>query len=178
MEWMVTASSERLPDEDQWEEFEDALLEVLEDLGATGVTGWGRIGELGALFSVEASSLVQAATSGAELFQSALEKIAAPPPARMEIEPADLGDDSTTEPVLERRLTSTGPSIPVVSAGEVADLLGVSRQRVYQLLEEHSDFPRPVSDSPRGALWDRREIEHWARKPRRPGRPRSEKQAE
>jgi predicted DNA-binding transcriptional regulator AlpA len=178
MEWMVTASSQRLANESQWDELQDALLDVLEDLGAMGVTGWGRIGELGALFSVETPSLLQAATSGAELFQGAIEKIGAPPAARIEIEPADVGVDSTAEPVLERRLTSSGPSIPVVSGGEVAELLGISRQRVYQLLEEHDDFPRPVSDTPRGAVWDRREVEYWARKPRRPGRPRKEEKAE
>jgi predicted DNA-binding transcriptional regulator AlpA len=178
MEWMVTASSERFAEEVDWEELQDTLLEVLEDLGALGVTGWGRVGELGALFSVEAATLLQAAASSAELFQSALEKIGGPPPARIEVEPADDGDDSSAEPVLERRLTSTGPSVPVLSAVEVAELLGISRQRVYQLLEEHDDFPRPIAETARGSVWSRREVEQWARKPRRPGRPRKEENAE
>lgn len=174
MEWMITVSSQRLTDEAEWDELQDGLLEVLEDLGAMGVTGWGRIGELGALFSMEAPSLLQAATSSAELFQSALDKIGAPPATRIEVEPAGDGDYPTAESVLERRLTSSGPSIPVLSAGEVAELLGVSRQRVYQLLEEHDDFPHPIAETPRGAVWARREVEGWARKPRRPGRPRKE----
>ncbi len=49
MEWMVTAASNRIDDERRWEELQFALLDTLEDLGALGVTGWGRIGELGAV---------------------------------------------------------------------------------------------------------------------------------
>ncbi len=171
MEWMVTASSHRLDDEGRWEELQFALLDILEDLGALGVTGWGRIGELGAVFSVEAPALPYAASVGAELFQSGLEKIGGPPVSRIEVEPAGY-DDSQSEPVLERRLTNAGPSIQAISASEIAELLGISRQRVYQLLEEREDFPRPVAETPRGAVWDRRDVEQWARKPRRRGRPR------
>jgi predicted DNA-binding transcriptional regulator AlpA len=173
MEWIVTAASHRLDDEGRWEELQFALLDILEDLGAWGVTGWGRIGELGAVFSVEAPGLAYAASAGAELFQSGLEKIGAPSAARIEVEPADY-DDGESEPVIERRLTMTGPSIPAISASEIAELLGISRQRVYQLLEEREDFPRPVAETPRGAMWDRRDVEQWARKPRRRGRPRRE----
>lgn len=171
MEWMVTAASHRLDDEGRWDELQFALLDVLEDLGALGVTGWGRIGELGAVFSVEAAGLPSAASAGAELFQSGLEKIGGPLAARIEVELAGH-DDGESEPVLERRLTNTGPSIQAVSASEIAELLRISRQRVYQLLEEREDFPRPVSETPRGAVWDRRDVEQWARKPRRRGRPR------
>ncbi len=173
MEWMVTAASNRIDDERRWEELQFALLDTLEDLGALGVTGWGRIGELGAVFSVEAPALPYAASVGAELFQTGLEKIGGPPAARIEVEPANH-DDGGSEPVLERRLTVAGPSIQAISASEIAELLGISRQRVYQLLDEREDFPRPVAETPRGAIWDRREVEQWARKPRRRGRPRRE----
>jgi predicted DNA-binding transcriptional regulator AlpA len=173
MEWMVTAASERLDNEIHWNDLQDALLEVLEDLGTLGVTGWGKIGELGAVFALEANSLAEAATSSAELFHNALKKIGAPPPARIEVEPADDGEVQS-EPRLERRVRGSGLSVQAISASEVADLLRVSRQRVYQLLEEREDFPRPVADTSRGAMWDRRDVEHWARKPRHPGRPRKE----
>jgi predicted DNA-binding transcriptional regulator AlpA len=43
---------------------------------------------------------------------------------------------------------------------------------VYQLLDERADFPKPVTQTTRGSLWDRRAIEAWKRRPRRTGRPR------
>jgi predicted DNA-binding transcriptional regulator AlpA len=60
----------------------------------------------------------------------------------------------------------------LLGASDVAKLLGVSRQRVYELLDTHEDFPRPVASLARGAVWDRGQVEAWvATWKRRPGRP-------
>jgi prophage regulatory protein len=48
----------------------------------------------------------------------------------------------------------------LAGAHEVRDLLGVSRQRVYQLARR-SDFPKPVAVLAQGKLWLVNEIEDW-----------------
>jgi predicted DNA-binding transcriptional regulator AlpA len=61
-----------------------------------------------------------------------------------------------------------------VSVAEIAQLLGVMRQRVNQLMHERDDFPTPLAELAIGKVWRRSDIEAWAKHlPRRPGRPRS-----
>lgn len=50
----------------------------------------------------------------------------------------------------------------LVGAAEVADLLGVSRQRVHQLSGQPS-FPKPVAVLAAGSIWRRIDIERWMR---------------
>jgi predicted DNA-binding transcriptional regulator AlpA len=60
----------------------------------------------------------------------------------------------------------------LLGASEAAEVLGVSRQRVYQLVETYSDFPKPVAQLGRGAIWKRSDIERWAKGwERKSGRP-------
>ena len=60
----------------------------------------------------------------------------------------------------------------LVSVPEIAELLGVSQQRVHQLVASHQDFPHPEADLAIGRVWRREEIEEWDRThPRKPGRP-------
>jgi hypothetical protein len=66
------------------------------------------------------------------------------------------------------------PTMPeLMSAAEIADELGVTRQRVHQL-RDLAAFPAPLADLRGGAVWDaeavRRFRDSWER---RPGRPRS-----
>ncbi len=51
-----------------------------------------------------------------------------------------------------------------MTAGDVAKLLGLSRQRVHQITEEDSTFPEPAMVLSVGRVWDRANIEKWARK--------------
>jgi predicted DNA-binding transcriptional regulator AlpA len=51
----------------------------------------------------------------------------------------------------------------IVGPQEVAQTLGVSRQRVFQLAMT-SDFPVPIASLAMGKLWDLAHIEKWARK--------------
>ena len=45
---------------------------------------------------------------------------------------------------------------------EVAELLGVSKQRAHQLADGDG-FPAPIAEDGRGRLWGRREITAWAK---------------
>ena len=61
------------------------------------------------------------------------------------------------------------------TVNEVADLLGVSRQRVHQLMTEGDDrCPRPIVSKSSGKiqLWDLRDVGRWAKRNRYPRRPR------
>jgi hypothetical protein len=67
------------------------------------------------------------------------------------------------------------PDTPeLLAATDVAGLLGVSRQRVHQLHNEHPQFPAPYVQLGSGPIWTKPAIEHfaevWIRKPGRPSR--------
>ena len=53
--------------------------------------------------------------------------------------------------------------VDVVGVPEMARILGVSRQRVYQLIEAYDDFPRPVAELAVGRIWSRVAVEEWNR---------------
>ena len=61
-----------------------------------------------------------------------------------------------------------------VGVVEIAEMLGVSRQRVNQLMHTYADFPEPMAELAMGRLWHRADIENWVRShPRPTGRPKS-----
>lgn len=49
----------------------------------------------------------------------------------------------------------------VVGVPEIAQILGVSRQRVYQLIDTYEDFPAPVATLAVGRIWSRTAVEEW-----------------
>ena len=51
----------------------------------------------------------------------------------------------------------------LVSRVEIAEMLGVTRQRVHQLVGQ-SDFPEPVSVLGVGMIWRREDVEDWMRR--------------
>jgi len=60
----------------------------------------------------------------------------------------------------------------LVSVPEIAEMLGVSRQRVHQIIQAYADFPRPEAELAVGRIWRRDLIAAWmAEHPRRTGRP-------
>jgi len=65
------------------------------------------------------------------------------------------------------------PDTPeLLAAGDVGEVLGVSRQGVHQLAAEHARFPAPYLRLSSGPVWARPAIEHFAAHwDRRPGRP-------
>lgn len=50
----------------------------------------------------------------------------------------------------------------LMGTSEVAALLGVSRQRVQQL-SKTEQFPEPVARLAAGPIWEREDVERWAR---------------
>ena len=52
--------------------------------------------------------------------------------------------------------------IDLVGVAEVAELLGVTRQRVDALARTHTLFPEPVATIAAGRVWLREDIEEWA----------------
>ena len=54
--------------------------------------------------------------------------------------------------------------LDLVGVAEVAEFLGISRQRVDAIARTHDEFPKPVADLAAGRIWQRRDIEKWARK--------------
>ncbi len=71
---------------------------------------------------------------------------------------------------LEHRLNR--PTLPqLAGAQELAQKLGVSRQRFYELMKR-KDFPKPVVDLAAGPVWLAESVNHfmenWERKPGRP----------
>jgi prophage regulatory protein len=59
--------------------------------------------------------------------------------------------------------TMCGMKPEVVAAAEIAELLGLSRQRVTQLTAK-PDFPLPLSVLTVGKIWLRQDIEDYARR--------------
>ncbi len=51
----------------------------------------------------------------------------------------------------------------LVGVAEVAKLLGVSRQRVDELIRTRDEFPEPDAVLTAGRIWKREDIEAWAR---------------
>ncbi len=52
----------------------------------------------------------------------------------------------------------------VVGIPEIAQILGVSRQRVYQLIDTYEDFPAPLATLAVGRIWSRSAVEEWNRR--------------
>lgn len=53
--------------------------------------------------------------------------------------------------------------LDLVGVTEVKEFLGVSRQRVHQLIRDDTGFPNPVAELAAGRIWLREDIEEWAR---------------
>jgi prophage regulatory protein len=61
----------------------------------------------------------------------------------------------------------------VMAAAEIADYLGVSRQRVAVLVER-ADFPAPLAHLSVGRIWRTADVRQWAAK--RPNRVQEDEQ--
>jgi predicted DNA-binding transcriptional regulator AlpA len=56
----------------------------------------------------------------------------------------------------------------LMGTAEIAEMLGVSRQRVHQLTRRPG-FPEPVAVLSAGSIWERSKIEAWAERSGRAG---------
>ncbi|MFC7532215.1 helix-turn-helix transcriptional regulator [Actinoplanes sp. GCM10030250] len=64
-----------------------------------------------------------------------------------------------------------GEPLRLVGAHEIRDMLGVSRQRAYQLAGR-PDFPKPIAKLAQGKIWNLGDIEAWISTYRAGRRPR------
>jgi predicted DNA-binding transcriptional regulator AlpA len=78
------------------------------------------------------------------------------------------GEPEPGQPIYRQGVMTTSRTLRLV---EIADLLGVSKQRAHQIAEEPG-FPTPVQHDGRGRLWDQREVNAWAKewRPEKPWR--------
>lgn len=51
----------------------------------------------------------------------------------------------------------------LVGVAEIAEMLGVTRQRVDAIVSTHEDFPKPEAVLAAGRIWSREAVEMWAR---------------
>ncbi len=51
-----------------------------------------------------------------------------------------------------------------LSIAQIAEHVGLSRERVYQLLGEDASFPEPTGKIAHAAVWDEAEVRRWARR--------------
>jgi predicted DNA-binding transcriptional regulator AlpA len=50
----------------------------------------------------------------------------------------------------------------VMGAAEIAERLGVTRQRAYQITSRR-DFPEPIAHLAMGQVWETKDVEAWIR---------------
>lgn len=53
--------------------------------------------------------------------------------------------------------------LQLVGVAEIAQMLGISRQRVHAISGHSDTFPQPVADLSAGKIWLRSDVEAWAR---------------
>jgi hypothetical protein len=154
MMWVVTLTYDLVASEDRLVEL-GALLEEHDDGSVANIPGRGVQLTLWRAGSSPAEAMSSAQALGFSL---------------MSTQP--IGVEVVTEAEHERRADE--PTLPeLVSAPEVAEILGgITRQRVYQL-QHVKGFPEPLYRLRTGPVWDRRAIDRFSREwERRPGRPR------
>ncbi len=140
----------------------DALMDLLEEhdgIVSAGKASWD------ATVSVQASSAWDAVVHGAPLIEKMVIKASMPtwPLVRAEAVRQDVLDAENARPTLPE----------LVSVPEAAEILGVSPQRVHELVKANSSFPEPMYELRTGKLWLRQAIESFAQCwDRKPGRPR------
>jgi len=143
--WRMWIETEPV-DETEWDRLIEDLFDVLSrDRRVYGVVGWSTAGPvLGSIFNVEAPTAREAVERGLDVFERGLDALGIDVPIRrVEIAPESFGEDE------------------LLGAVEGARLLGVSRQRFYQL-QKKPGFPTPAAGLARGALWRRTDIESFA----------------
>jgi cell division inhibitor SepF len=58
--------------------------------------------------------------------------------------------------------------LDIVGVAEIAGLLGVSRQRVHEILRTTAGFPEPAAELAAGRVWQRSDVEAWIAARERP----------
>jgi hypothetical protein len=150
-------------DPEEMEERVDALLGKLESHSA--VASYGGT-DLAIRLSVESDLPTHALREGIDLIESVLETVGLTWDLRRTIHIEITEHEALAEEIDEPAETFHGVT-------EVAQLLGVSKQRVSEL-RTSAAFPAPIAELAAGPVWAgsslRRFVESWSRKPGRPRR--------
>lgn len=139
-------------------------IEALEAVAAIGGAASGNVGErrLETTLTVSASDPPVAATRAIEIVTSTV-------PGKV------VAIEVMTTEEQDRRLAE--PAFPeLVGVSEVAEMLGITRQRLA-VLRQRPEFPAPVAELAAGPIWRRGDLSTFAMGwQRRPGRPRTNPQ--
>lgn len=163
MEWDVTLDLD--VDADQpLEEIADDLVGLLS--GTEGVVSIaGSI--LAVAISIDAADANRAVARATERIRDAFATLRLPSSARARIVGVAAKRADLVAAELDR------PTFPeIVGVAEVAELLGVSKQRITEL-RTSGRLPSPIADLRAGPVWPKAAIERWLEGwERKPGRPR------
>jgi predicted DNA-binding transcriptional regulator AlpA len=124
------------------EDAADQLMDLLAKHDGVVASGCGR---WDVTISTEAQDPISAATMAAEIVDSMADKSGMPswPIVRIDTVRVDVLEEEIARPMLPE----------LVSVPEVADILGVSPQRVHELAADGGGFPRPVYELKTGKVW-------------------------
>lgn len=135
--------------------------EVIEDVAALGGAAGGTAGKdrLTTTITVKARGIVDALQKASELV------------ARRA--PGDVVDaEVATVDEHDRREEANTVRAELVGLAEIAELLGITRQRVSEMHRDRKDFPMPVARLRSGPVWRKADLstfaDGWQRKPGRP----------
>ena len=168
------ASAEGKPKVTTWYASINARIER-EDLEAIAEELLDRLGD-DAVVGVEADALeVDISVRARDVLAAARKAVDRATLALSKLKISSISIDALTlqtEAELDEELAQ--PSYPeLVGVAEIADILGVSRQRVHEL-SQRRDFPVPIARLAAGPVWPRpwlnRFVDSWERKPGRPKR--------
>ncbi len=165
-EWSIALDFEL---EEPWAFTSDEVADQISGLLArlktyAAVASHGRQ-TIGVQLSLNGDNPIRVMDRALRVVTDAMNKVGIPKrhaPMHVELEPVEA---------LDRRLRESGIP-PLIGITEVADLLGVSKQRAWEL-SKTPDFPHPYVELAAGPVWNRHAVarfeERW---PRRPGRPK------
>lgn len=143
--YRIRAETGSIVDASSWADRNEATVDALLEAGIGDAVGWASFARVGVVFHLSAPDVPGAASHGLKVFERALRRAS----VRADIAYLEVGGETEDddEPAL-------------VGATDVARMIGVSRQRVYQLAETLT-FPEAVAHLARGAMWRRLDIERW-----------------
>lgn len=166
-EWSVSIDVAAGPGVRRVARLEARLCDLVDELaGHAGVAHAAANGRrYGARLNVEADGPAAAVEAATEVFEKAA--------AHVDLPSWDVVQVEALTPD-ELRRQNAAPTLPeLVGVGEVAELLGVSRQRASGLARSPS-FPRPLAELKAGPVWARMAVERFAEQwQRKPGRRRA-----
>lgn len=147
------------------EDFGGHVLDAVEGGELIGVAASQNLvqGTIGIRYNVDATDANRAISAGLRVLRAAIGVKRLAPGSVVALEAEPYIDPEQNE---------------LVSQAEIARRLGISRQRVKQLVEERKDFPAPAQTlaGPRGTLWRWGGIDAWNNAvERRTGRPKTKR---